>query len=214
MRVRVVLGIAVAAVAGALILDASGRAPRGAGGDHASSALFAATVPGGGTLCQPAAFLSDDAARAQIQIGTFGRPVPDLRLTFVDSANAAVASGELAPGGREGIVTIPITHTRRAPAATTACLHIGGSHPVALAGEAGPINPSSEVLDGRQQSGRVSLAYFRRGEESWWSLLPELTHRFGLGKAGFFGDWTLPVAALLLLGVWVAAVRLLARELT
>jgi hypothetical protein len=41
-----------------------------------------------------------------------------------------------------------------------------------------------------------------------------LTRRFGLGKASFFGDWTLPVAALLLLGVWVATVRLLARELT
>ena len=39
------------------------------------------------------------------------------------------------------------------------------------------------------------------------------THRFGLGKASFFGDWTLPAVALLLLGVWVGTVRLLLREL-
>ncbi|HEV2923493.1 MAG TPA: hypothetical protein VGW98_05645 [Solirubrobacteraceae bacterium] len=214
MRVRIVLGLALAAVAGALILDASGRAPRGAGSDHAASALFAANVPGGEIVCQPDAFLSDDAARVQIQIGTFGRPVPDLRVTFVDLAGTPVASGALPAGGREGLVTIPIKRTRRAPASTTACLHIGGSSPVELAGEAGPIIPGSEVVGGRQQPGRVSLTYFRAGEESWSSLLPELTRRFGLGKAAFFGDWTLPVAVLMLLGVWVAAARLLSGELT
>jgi hypothetical protein len=35
-----------------------------------------------------------------------------------------------------------------------------------------------------------------------------------LGKASFLGEWTLPVLAVLLLGVWIATVRLLARELT
>jgi hypothetical protein len=212
--IQIVLGVVLAAVAAALILDASGRAPRGAGGDHAASALFAANVPGGGIVCQPDAFLSDDAARVQILVGTFGRPVPDLRITFVHGANSAVASGALPSGAREGLVTIPIKRTRSAPASTTACLHVGGRSSVELAGEAGPIIPGSEVVGGRPQPGRVSLAYFREGEESWWSLLPELTHRFGLGKAAFFGDWTLPVAALALLGVWVAAARLLARELT
>ena len=56
--------------------------------------------------------------------------------------------------------------------------------------------------------------YLRPGSESWWQLLGVLDERFGFGKATFFGDWTLPVAALLLLGVWVATVRLLIRELT
>ncbi len=41
-----------------------------------------------------------------------------------------------------------------------------------------------------------------------------LDERFGLGKASLFGDWTLPAMALALLGVWIAAVRLLAKELT
>jgi hypothetical protein len=214
MRVRIVLGVALIAVAAALILDMSGRAPRGAGSDHASPIVFVATVPGRGTLCQPAAELPDDAARVQILIGTYGRPLPDLRLSFLDRANTEVASGHLPAGGREGVVSLPLTHARRAPAATSACLRIGGSYQVALAGEAGAVNPNSEVIDGRQQPGRMSLLYFRPGQESWWSLLPELTRRFGLGKASFFGTWTLPAAALLLLGVWVAAVRLLLRELT
>jgi hypothetical protein len=70
------------------------------------------------------------------------------------------------------------------------------------------------VVDGSQQPGRISLLYLRAGSETWWQLLPTLARRFGLGKASFFGAWTLPLAALLLLGVWVSAVRLLLRELT
>jgi hypothetical protein len=214
LGVRIVLGVAVAAVVGALLLDASRAAPRGAGSDHTSTALIAATVKGGETLCQPGAFLSNAAARVQLLIGTYGRPLPEVRVVFLDDAMRAVALGHQPGGGHEGLVTIPIAHTRPTPASTTVCIHVGGSHPIALAGETGPINPSSETVAGHQQPGRVSLAYFRKGDESWWSLLPELTSRFGLGKASFFGDWTLPVAALLLLGVWVAAIRLMLRELT
>jgi hypothetical protein len=76
------------------------------------------------------------------------------------------------------------------------------------------VSPIAEVVDGSQQPGRISLLYLRAGSESWWQLLPTLSRRFGLGKASFFGAWTLPLAALLLLGVWVSAVRLLLRELT
>jgi hypothetical protein len=214
MRVRIVLGVALAAVAGTLILDMSGRAPRTAGSDHASPVVFAATLPGGATLCQPTADLPGDAASVQILIGTYGRPLPDLRLSFVDATNSEVAAGHVPAGGREGVVTIPLRHARGVSTATRACLHFAGSHQVALGGETGPVGPSSEVIAGRQQPGRVSLLYFRQGKESWWSLLPELTRRFGLGKAPFFGIWTLPIAALLLLGVWAGAVRLLIRELT
>ena len=46
------------------------------------------------------------------------------------------------------------------------------------------------------------------------AVLPTLSRRFGLGKASFFGDWTLPVVALILVGLWVAVARLLVRELT
>jgi hypothetical protein len=77
-----------------------------------------------------------------------------------------------------------------------------------------PVSSTTEVVDGRQQPARISLVYLRARSESWWQLLPTLTRRFGLGKASFFGAWTLPLAALLLLGVWVSAFRLLLRELT
>jgi hypothetical protein len=214
MRVRVALGVALVLVAGTLILDMSGRAPRTAGSDHTSSPVFAATVPGGGVLCQPSPILSNDAARVQVLIGTYGRPVPDLLIRFLDPAGTEIAAGHLQAGAREGYVTIPISRVRRAPAPTSVCLRVGGSSNVVLGGESGAVNPGSEFVDGKLQPGRISLFYLRRGEESWWQLLPTLTRRFGLGKASLFGDWTLPVLAALLLGVWAGAVRLLSKELT
>jgi hypothetical protein len=191
----------------------SGRAPRTAGSDHVGFAVFSASVPGRGVLCQGAAGVPEGAAHVQLLIGTYGHPVPDLRIEFLTAAGVVLAAGHLAPGAREGVVSIPLTSLRRG-IASSSCLHVGGSSGVVLGGEGGPVTPSSEVINGKPQPGRIGLLYFRPGSESWWQLLPVLSHRFGLGKASFLGDWSLPVAALLLLSAWVGAVRLLARELT
>ena len=77
-----------------------------------------------------------------------------------------------------------------------------------------PAGAVAELVDGKPQPGRIDVVYLRPGRESWWQLLGTLDQRFGLGKTSFFGDWTLPVMALLLLGAWVAATRLLAKEIT
>jgi hypothetical protein len=214
VRVRLVLGLALLVVAGALVLDMSGSAPRSAGSDRVGAVVFAAAVPRGGEACQPIAPPPDDAAQVQVFIDSYGRPVPDLSLRLLDPAGSEAAAGHLPRGGREGYVTIPLRRVRGAPAATRACLRIGGSSSVLLGGEGVPVSSTTEVVDGRQRPARISLLYKRAGSESWWQLLPTLTRRFGLGKASFFGAWTLPLAALLLLGVWVSAFRLLLRELT
>jgi hypothetical protein len=208
-----VLGAALLVVVGALVLDMSASAPRTAGSDHTATPVFSATIPAGGRLCQGHVSLPDDAARVQFLIGTYGHPVPALRLSFIDAGGNPVAEGHLSAGAREGVLTIPIDHVRRAPA-TAACLRVGGAYNVVLGGENGPVTPGSAVVDGNPQPGRIGLLYFRSGSESWWQLLPELSRRFGLGKASFFGDWTLLLATVLLLAVWVGAVRLLVRELT
>jgi hypothetical protein len=210
------LGLAVLAVVGVLVLDMSRSAPRGAGSDHVSIAVFAATVPGGGTVCQPIAPLPGDAAAAQVLIGTYGRPVPALDLHFTGTGGTTVATGTLAAGAREGTVTIPIHRLATASAAREAgafCLSVGGHSTVVLGGEGGPVGASSEYVNGTQQPGRVGLLYARAGSESWWQLLPVLDERFGLGKASVFGDWTFPAIALLLVGVWALVLRLLLYEL-
>jgi hypothetical protein len=211
---RVLLGVALLVVAGALALDMSGRAARSAGSDHVGPSVFSAAVPGGGVLCQPVTDLSGDTARVQLLVGTNGHPVPNLQIRFIDAAGADVAIGQLPSGAREGPVSIALKREPRSSPATHVCLRVVGATTVVVGGEGGPITSYSELVNGHRQPGRISLIYLRRGEESWWQLLPTLARRFGLGKASFFGEWTLPLLALLLLCVWVATARVLTRELT
>jgi hypothetical protein len=111
-------------------------------------------------------------------------------------------------------VFIPISPELAAPAPATLCIRNAGQRRVLLAGEPFTPGPSSARSAGKAVPARVDVAYFRPASESWWQLLPALGERFGYGKAPLFGGWTLIVLALALLGVWVATVRLLMRELT
>jgi hypothetical protein len=214
VRVRVALALALALVAGALVLDMSRAAPRSAGTDHGVAVAFVASLAGGQELCQAQMVLPSDAQRLQVLIGTYGAPVPALAVRFLGAANRPIASGSVPAGAAEGEVTIPVSYPHGASVPGTLCIHVGPSAKTVIGGGDFTPGPGSEQIDGTPQPGRIAVDYLRQGSESWWQLLPTLSHRFGLGKASFFGDWTLLVAALLLLGVWIAAVRLLARELT
>jgi hypothetical protein len=215
VRVRVVLGIALALVAGAFVLDMSGRAPRLAGTDHTNPVGFVASIPSGGVLCQPSMVLPFDAKSVEVLVGTYGHPVPRMAASFEEAQGRIVATGELAAGQREGYVQIPLGYPHGQSAAGTLCIRVGKVvRPIVLGGDVFTPGPISERLDGRPRAGRIDVVYMRPGRESWWQLLGTLAERFGVGKASFFGTWTLALMALLLLGVWVAAVRLLVRELT
>ncbi|HXA53601.1 MAG TPA: hypothetical protein VNV37_01885 [Solirubrobacteraceae bacterium] len=210
---RLALGVALLAAAGALALDMSGRAPRIAGTDHVSAAIFSVALPDGGTLCQPYMTLPSDAQRIEALIGTYGAPVPAISADFVGAGGRTLAAGALARGAREGYVQVPLGRPRSSSAEGKLCLHVHARTKVVFGGEPSG-GTAAALVDGQPQPGRIDVVYLRPGRESWWQLLGALDQRFGLGKAPFFGDWTLPFAALALLGVWIAAVRLLAREIT
>ncbi len=215
MRVRLVLGVALAFAAGALILEMSGRGPRIAATDHTNPIGFVATVQANGSLCQPGMLLPADVGSVEVLIGTYGRRTPALSATFNDAGSHTVAKGSLVSGAHEGYIRIPLRYGGKAPIGGTLCVHVGrAAHPVSFAGDQFARGATSEQIDGSPQPGRIDVVYLRPGRESWWQLLGVLDERFGVGKARFLGDWTLPVAVLLLLGVWVATVRLLVRELT
>lgn len=212
MKVRVVLAVGVILTVAVFAWEMSGAAPRTAGSNHLSPVVLAASVPGEGVLCQPVGPLPRDAARVRMLVVNHGPP-PTLGAVFTDAAGAIVAAGKAQAGALPGDVTIALHRTPGARPAANFCLYVGGSTAIDLGGERGPINPSSERVNGKPQAGDISLIYLRRGSETWWDLLPVLLRRFGLGKASIFGTWTLPAVAALLLCVWVATVRLLAREL-
>ena len=100
MRVRVLLAVALALVAGTLVLDMSGRAPRLAGTDHTSPVGFVATLHSAQELCQPGMVLPSDAARVQVLVGTYGPPVPELSTRFLGTGGRALAEGRLPAGHR------------------------------------------------------------------------------------------------------------------
>jgi len=208
-RVGALVAGGLALVAVGLAIKLSQRAPRQAGSDHIVPATFAASLPRAGVVCQVNPYLPPAAATAQILIGTYGRPVPDLALSFTDPAGALVSTGRLAAGAKEGTVSIPLTPARDPGSATHVCLGVGGRSKVVIGGLGlPPADPTDEIVNGTAQAGRFSLVYYRAGRESWWSLFGVIDRRFGLGKAGFFGDWTLPACVLLLLVTWAVAIRL------
>ena len=214
--VRIVLALGLILVTALFVREMSGSGPRTAGSDRIRPDTFSEVVPAGGTLCQQTGPLPDDAAAASVLIGTYSRPMPAITLQFLNQARQVVAHGKLAPGAHadQGYVMVPLVRTRESNSVTTTCLRLGGSAHYAIGGEGGPVTPISAVINGKPLPGSISVFYYRRGDESWWQLLPTLDQRFAYGKATFFGAWTLPVMALLVLVVWIGAVRLLGRELT
>lgn len=216
VAVRVVLAVGVLLALALFIRDMSGSGPRGAGDNQIRPDSFSEILPAGGTLCQAVGPLPDDAARASVLIGTYGRPMPAITLRFLSSSRRLVAYGQLAPGApaKHGYVMVPLRRLRGAAAAAAACLRVSGTAHYAIGGETGIVTPTSAVINGKPQPGSISIFYYRRGSETWWDLLSTLDQRFAFGKATFFGAWTLPVAALLVLLVWVGSIRLLKRELT
>jgi hypothetical protein len=192
----------------------SGSAPRISDTDHINPVGFVGTLQGGQELCQDAMSLPKDAGGVQILVATYGHPVPTVSARFV-GPGGTLTSGQVAAGAREGNITVPLRYPHGPTVAGTLCIGVGPSATkTVLGGDVFAPGPQSEQVAGKPQGGRISVTYLRPGKESWWQLLGTLSQRFGLGKASFFGDWTLAAMALLLLAVWVGAIRLLVRELT
>ncbi len=208
-----VLAVALAVAGGALLLDMSGSAPRLAGTDHTVAASFVVDLKAGQEVCQPGMELPSEAERVELLVGTYGAPVPEMKLRFLGSNGHLRTAGRLPAGAREGNVTVPVSYPHGAAASGTLCVLVSGGKDTVLGGAAFTAGPASEEVGGVPQPGRIWTLYLRPGSESWWQLLPTLSRRFGLGKSPVFGDWTLPVAALALLGACVGTVRVLRREL-
>ncbi len=210
---RAVIVLGVLLVIGTLVLDMSGSAQRLTGSDGVRTEVFAVVVPGGGTVCQTVGALPAQTGAAKMLVGTYYRPLPPLKLRFVDKSAATVAVGVLRGGGRQGSISIPLRKFGPLSTVRRACLQVGGRFRVALGGTPVPAHSAAAVVDGKPVTGLVAIYYLHRDSASWWEFLPVLDLRFALGKASFFGSWTLPFVVVLALLVWIAAVALIWREL-
>lgn len=146
--------------------------------------------------CQEGENVPKDAAVLRLLVGTNGRPAPGIRVTASSLDGDVVTTGRLAPGGRQGPVEIPMRLVEATQVGLRVCVSVAGSGQTVLYGE-------RETL---------RLEWWRDGRESWFALLPAIAHRFGLAKANPLGGLLLVGAGLVLLLCWVAAIRLLLRE--
>jgi len=213
VRVRVVLGVAVAFVAVAVGIALSQRAPRMSGTNFVVLTGPVVSLSGGSQSCQAHTYVAPGTAAVQlVVVESASGGVPPLSLRLRDGAGVLLARGRIAGAPHVGTVTVPLRPAVRAERRdASVCLrNESRTTTVVLKGNVGP-REHLALVDGRPAVGVVSLRYLRPGRESWWALLPQIARRFGLGKAPFVGSWTLPLLALLLGALWIAVVRMLLR---
>lgn len=211
MPVRVVLWTALVVVATLLVVVLAGGEVERVGTNRVSPHAFHVEVPPGRSVCQPGTPLPSGTGRVQILIGTYGRPLPTLSLRFVDEHGRVLASGRLRGGGSEGDVAIPLERETARDSAGTMCIANRG-HATVVVGSDVATPESAARLGDVPTPGRIAAVFLAPSGSSWWAALPDIAHRFGLGKAAVFGTWTLPVVVLLLAITWGLALGLLAWE--
>ena len=217
MRVRIALGLAFLATAIGFAIDMSGSAPRLAGDNHVRwppANASVAVAAGGSVLCLHSTVLPADAASMVIPMFdsvVHAYPRPRVVVDFTNADGKRVATGVLAAGtAGDGVTTLPLRQPHGPSARGTLCLHVGGHRALVFDGEAGA---GVTTVNGVAQPGSPAILFYRAGSETWWSLLGALDTRMGLGKSAIFGDWTLPVIAVVALALWFGVARLLVREL-
>ena len=197
MRVAAAVAAGAVALLAVLALVLTDSKPRQSGSNYVAELEPVAQVEGDGARCQRGVVLPADTASVRLLLGTYGRPTPTIVVRASDGGRT-LTEGTLRGGGREGHVTVPLdppvdSQTR----ARRVCVRVEGSGPTVLYGS----------------GGTVRLEFVRPGSESWLDILPVVARRFGYGKANPFGSALIWVAGLVLLLAWIAAGRVLVREL-
>jgi hypothetical protein len=197
MVVRTVLVAGFVVLLAVLAVTLGHTSPRQAGSNYVPEVEEAAKHRGSWRHCQDGETVPKDAARLRLLVGTYGPPTPELRVVVRRPGGAVVTVGALRSGGREGHVDIPVQPVSETQGNRRVCVSVSGAGRTVLYGA----------------GGRLRLDWFREGSESWFKLVPTISHRFGLARANPIGPLLLPAAAVLLLVGWAATARLVLREL-
>jgi hypothetical protein len=184
LRAVIIGGIVALVVGIVIVLSQSGHELTGTNG--AKRDQFVAVLHGGRQVCSGPATVPAGTGRYALEIGTYGRPGPPLRVAV------GRAAGVLNPGWREGEVVVPLQRALAHPVTGRVCIRTGGARGsrIAIAGSQG--TPS---------------VYFERAHAtSWWSRIGDLPRRLS-----FLGSWSFWLALALSVGAAALAVAVLWR---
>jgi hypothetical protein len=195
MRLAALIAAAVVVAAATVVLLGTRSEPRLAGSNGVDAGSFVVTVPAGRRHCQRDQFVPADADRMRMTIGSYRRPMPPIVVTVAGPDGRSLVNRRATPP-EQGVVELPLGLTTQAPLRrATVCLTPEGRR-IALAG----FNKDPRI------------EWLRPGSESELGLTGTILHRFGIGKPGWMGGWTLALAALLVAAVWVLTARIVLRE--
>jgi hypothetical protein len=155
-------------------------------------------------VCQEGEDIPADAAALRLVVGTNRLPGPPLTVR---------AGGERirVPGGyAQGPLRVPLSG--RTTGFTTVCVRNDGNIPVWLGGQDARMElPQGLVvrIDGNVVPVAARFEYRRAGEETWWSIAPEIMRRWGRSTA--LGAATPWIAIALFLAAFGGAIALAVR---
>jgi hypothetical protein len=195
MRLAALIAATVVATVIGVIVLGTRTEPRLAASNGVDAGSFSVAVPDGHRHCLRGEFVPRDADRIRMTIGTFEQPMPPLDVTVTDADGRTLADRRVqAPA--EGVVVLPLGRTTDQPRPdSTVCLTPHGR---------------KIVLGGFRDRARIE--WLRPGSESVLGLSGTVLQRFGVGKPGWMGGWTLVLAIALVVAVWALTARLLLRE--
>jgi len=144
-------------------------------------------IPGdGGEVCQPT-LLPGGSESVKLWVKRTRQSGPPLDVTF-SSRGRVVSRGHFDGDWGSNTVQIPIERARRTHPDAVMCVRNQGKPELGFWGI--PSNFVTVTVDGEEQHAAITAQFFRKGEESWWSILPTIAHRVGVLKGSLSGAWS------------------------
>ena len=158
MSVRIVLGAGFALLLTIMVVTLAQSAARSAGSNHVPEVAEVVELRGDARRCQDGVTIPKDAGRLLLLIGTYGRPVPELRVVATGPDGEKVTAGERRSGGPEGRVEIPVQPVSETEPGSRVCISVAGS--------------GRTVLYGDGQS--LRLEWLREEDQTWFGCCRRL----------------------------------------
>jgi hypothetical protein len=202
----VVLGLTLTAIALCLTLRHSPLTVAATNGVEPTARL--ALIQRATTTCSTG--LALPRATAALRLAFAATTGPRIALTAT-TGGRVLTRGAVASGWYGSAVTIPVAPLPAAHRDVTLCVHLGP-----LVGDVAMLGESSATASpdpDRQLPGRVSVAYLKAAQRSWWSRAGAVIDRLALGRAAS-GRWiVIPIVGLTAAAIALASLAL-TRELS
>jgi hypothetical protein len=212
VAVAAAIGLAVLAIG--LVTLLSQRSERLTGrNDVRAYTVLTQTGGGGERLCQSSELLPRDTDAIRLSLRPADGRGPAMALT-ASRGGHVLTQGRAAAGWRSRSATIPVRRVQATADRVRICVRLAQGPSVTVAGATTADRShwaAPATLDGSSLDGSVRIDYLQAGTSSWWSRIPTLVHRIGLGRA-WTGPWAALLAGALMLAAGACAVGLLIRE--